>query len=153
MISCDTNILFPAFDSTSPLHDKARTFLAALSPREDVCLCEQVLMELYCLVRNPSVCRNPMSAPDAVTLIMGLRSNPRWHIVDIQPDPPQMTWVWQQAAVQDMAYRRIFDLRLAATLRQHRVDDFVTRNTKDFMALGFVRVWDPLGADASSPPF
>jgi len=41
------------------------------------------------------------------------------------------------------AYRRIFDMRLAATLRQHHVTQFATRNARDFERFGFARVWDP----------
>jgi len=144
MISCDTNILFPAFDSTSSLHASARKFLTSLADRDDVCLCEQVLMELYCLLRNPSVCRNPLSAQDAVDLINRVRTNPFWRVVDVVAEPALMPWVWQQASQRSMACRRIFDLRLAATLRQHQVTEFATRNIKDFEGLGLAKVWNPL---------
>ncbi len=35
------------------------------------------------------------------------------------------------------------DTRLAAILLHHGVQDFATRNLKDFRAVGFRRVWDP----------
>jgi toxin-antitoxin system PIN domain toxin len=142
--SCDTNILFPAFDRQSVLHDRARHFLASQSGRADFCLCEQVLMELYCLLRNPTVCREPLSADVAAGLIQGLRSNPVWRIVDVVPGQGIMDRVWQQAAAPGFACRRLFDARLAAVLKHHGVSEFATRNSRDFQGLGFTRVWDPL---------
>jgi len=113
MISCDTNILFPACDSQSPFHLKARSFLDQYSDRDDFCLCEQVLMELYCLLRNPTVCSSPMSAREAVAVIECFRSNPRWRIVDIVQGRGIMEKVWKAASARNYPYRRIFDSRLA----------------------------------------
>jgi uncharacterized protein len=61
MISCDTNIIFPACDATAVHHQAARAFLAHYRRDDRFCLCEQVLMELYVLLRNPAVCRNPQA--------------------------------------------------------------------------------------------
>lgn len=144
MISCDTNVLFPAFDSTSPYHASARKFLAEQGGRDGFCLCEQALMELYCLLRNPVVCDKPLSGPGAVAVVQGLRSNPHWRIVDAVEESSIMAQVWSVAGGRMFAYRRIFDVRLAATLRHHGVTEFATRNRKDFKGLGFDRVWDPL---------
>ena len=52
--------------------------------------------------------------------------------------------IWREASQDGFAYRKIFDVRLAATLLHHGALDFATRNTKDFAGLGFARVWDPL---------
>lgn len=145
MISCDTNILFPACDSASPHHDAARSFLAGHAGRDDFCLCEQALMELYCLLRNPTVCRFPLSAPDAVNVIRTFRSNPGWPVVDVVSDAGIMKRLWAHAAAPEFPYRRLFDVRLAMTLRHHGVTRFATRNLKDFASLGFDEVWDPLG--------
>ncbi len=144
MTSCDTNILFPACDSESPLHDGAREFLAAHARDSRFCVCEQVLLELYCLLRNPAVSSPPLTAGAAAAIIQRFRQNPFWGIVDVVPGAGIMDRVWQRAAKADFAYRRVFDLRLAATLRHHGVTDFATRNGKDFRGCGFARVWDPL---------
>jgi toxin-antitoxin system PIN domain toxin len=144
MISCDTNILFPSMDEGSPHHEKARDFLSAHIDDEQFCICEQVLMELYCLLRNPAVCRHPLGAGEAAEVIQTYRSNPRWNIIDVTSTTPMMNDVWTWAAKPGTAYRRIFDLRLAATLKQHRVTEFATQNIKDFLRLGFERVWNPL---------
>ena len=57
---------------------------------------------------------------------------------------PEM--VWREAGQDGFAYRRIFDVRLAATLLHHGVTDFATCNGKDFTGMGFTRVWNPLEA-------
>ena len=102
-------------------------------------------MELYCLLRNPTVCRTPLSAPVAASVIARFRSNSHWLIVDVVSDSRIMKEVWARAAVAGFRYGRLFDVRLAFTLRHHGVTEFATRNTKDFQGLGFDRVWDPTG--------
>lgn len=144
MTSCDTNVLFPVCDSTSPLHASARRFLSEFRKRDDFCLCEQVLMELYCLLRNPTVCRAPLSSKSAVSVIQGFRSNPHWRIVDVVLENTIMINVWHHAGTEAFSYRRIFDARLAYTLRHHGVTHFATRNEKDFQNFGFEQVWSPL---------
>ena len=144
MTSCDTNILFPACDISVPQHSSARTFLAEYSQRADFCVCEQVLLELYCLLRNPTVCRNPLSGPDAVAMIQTFRSNPAWRVVDVVMGSDIMEQVWTHAAGAEFAYRRVFDARLAVTLRHHGVTELATCNWKDFSSFGFERVWNPL---------
>ncbi len=47
-------------------------------------------------------------------------------------------------ALAGVAYRRIYDARLALTLRQHGVTEFATTNTRDFDGFGFTRVFNPL---------
>jgi toxin-antitoxin system PIN domain toxin len=150
MMSCDTNILFPAFDKSSAQHEAARSFLAIHARNEKFCLCEQVLMELYGLLRNPVVNRNPLPSPQAVAIIQGLRGNPSWRIVDAGKNRALMNGIWEKAKAPELAYRRIFDLRLAATLRAHGVTDFATRNLKDFQDQGFKRVWNPLTDPANA---
>jgi len=55
-----------------------------------------------------------------------------------------MEEVWQHARSSDFV-RRIYDIRLALTLRHYKVTDFATANGKRFQGFGFARVWNPLG--------
>ena len=55
-----------------------------------------------------------------------------------------MKEVWAHAAIDSFAYRRVFDARLAETLRHHGVTEFATCNQKDFHSFGFTRIWNPL---------
>lgn len=101
-------------------------------------------MELYCLLRNPTVCKKPMSARRAVAVVQGFRSNPRWRVVDMVQGRGIMERVWKAASGKQYAYRRIFDSRLAYVLLHHGVDSFATRNLSDFRNAGFNTVWNPL---------
>jgi len=139
MIAFDTNILFPSLEPSHPSHERARDFLLQL---KEAGLCELVLMETYVLVRNSSVCTRPLDGPGAVALVRRLRANPQWRLLDYPGG--LMDDVWQAAGQPDFARRRIFDARLAITLRSHGVTDFATANVKDFAGLGFANVWNPL---------
>ena len=55
-----------------------------------------------------------------------------------------MPEVWKWTRRKDFAIRRIIDVRLGLTLRHFDVKEFATTNSKDFRALGFRRVWNPL---------
>lgn len=146
MISFDTNLLLYALNSDCPEHHDARSFFDAL-PTEpgSVAICELVLIELYVLLRNPAVVKNPLNAADAVTLIQNFRRHPTWTLIDYPgPFSGVMENVWQLAAQPNVGRRVVFDARIALTLRHHGVNEFATRNTSHFTGLGFARVWNPL---------
>ena len=146
MTSCDTNILFVALESGRPGHAEAREFLEAHREDSEFGLCELVLVELYVLLRNPVIARRPLGSDEAVEIIQRLRANPRWDVFDYPgPAAKVMDGVWKKAAVPEFARRKIFDARLALTLRHHGVTEFATANEKDFREFGFERVWNPLG--------
>lgn len=151
MISCDTNILFVALEISRPGHELARRFLEAERENADFALCELSLLELYVLLRNPATARRPLDAGQAVSLIQGLRANPRWDLLDY-PGPVSgiMEKIWRIAVAPDFARRRVFDARLALTLRHHGVIEFATANVKDFEGFGFERVWNPLEEKAAA---
>jgi toxin-antitoxin system PIN domain toxin len=141
MLSIDTNVLLYAQNQDCPEHDAAAAFLADCADRGDVAVCELVLMELYQLLRNPAVVTRPLNAPEAVEVCQTFRRNRRWALIE---NAPVMSDVWRFAAAPRVARRRLFDARLALTLRHHGVDEFATRNINDFHDFGFSRVWDPI---------
>lgn len=142
MISFDTNIVFAALESTATGHRGARELLGRHEEDEGVALCELVLMEVYGLLRNPSVAKRPLSAEEAVSAIQRLRHHRAWRTIDYVPDVAEA--VWTAASKPGFAHRRIYDVRIALTLRHHGVTEFATRNIKDFLGFGFKKVWDPL---------
>ncbi len=147
MISCDTNILFAALDSESAYHAKGVAFLEGHCDSERFGLCELVLVELYGLLRNPTVSRHPLIAGEAAGVIGRFRSHPRWLVLDYPgAQSDVMKRLWELVARSDFPYRRIYDARLALTLRHHGVTEFATANIKDFQGFGFRRVWNPLVA-------
>ena len=145
MMSCDTNVLFAALDSDSVHHTAAVAFLRGANDTEKFGLCELVLVELYGLLRNPTVSKRPQTGAEAACAIQRFRSHPRWLILDYPgPQSDVMSRLWELASHADFPYKRIYDARLALTLRHHGVTEFATRNVKDFQGFGFKRVWNPL---------
>jgi len=142
MTSADTNILFHAFHPGSPWHAPARAFLRRHAASRDFAVCELVLMEFYGLVRNPTVVERPLPAGEAAAVCQAYRRNRHWLVIDYPGG--LMTQVWRTAAVPNFPRRKIYDVRLALTLRHHGVTEFATRNVRDFGGFGFDRVWDPL---------
>lgn len=141
MISVDTNILLYAQNADCLENPSALEFLHDIAGRDDVIICELILVELYLLLRNPAVLRTPLPASGAVAICQAFRNNPKWRLVE---NAPVMPTVWETAGVAQFARRRIIDLRLALTLQHHGVTDFATANLKDFQDVGFARVWNPM---------
>ena len=144
MISFDTNIVFTALAAHVSGHEKAREWLVEYQDNHRVVLCELMLLEVYSLLRNPTLCPRPLDSTAAAAVISSLRQHPVWRLVDYAPEVAKDLWVL--VAQSAFPYKRIYDARLALTLRHHGVTEFATRNTKDFQHFGFKRVWDPLAA-------
>jgi len=142
MISVDTNLLVYAQDARSPRHGGARAFLISHAGNRHFALSEFVLVELYCVLRSPAVLARPLDSVRAVDIVQRYRGNPLWSIIDYPV--PVMSHVWERADDPGFARRRIFDVRLALSLRAAGVTQFATVNTADFADLGFDRVWNPL---------
>jgi len=145
VISVDTNVLLYALNRDCSEHASARGFLEACASRADVAIAELVLVELYVLLRNPAVVRQPLAAPAAADLCQAFRRHPRWALLD---SADVMDRVWEAAARPGVARRHVFDARLAHTLLEGGVTELATRNTRDFEGFGFARVFDPIGAAA-----
>jgi toxin-antitoxin system PIN domain toxin len=143
MISFDTNIVIYALNKTALEHVRAYAFLTELAGEDRVVIAEQTLVEVYLLIRNPSVFPNPYSPAEAAAVCQAYRANPNWKLVECEP---VMAEVWKHAADPGFARRRIIDTRLALTLLRAGVKEFATRNVKDFRIFGFDRVWDPTAA-------
>ena len=141
MISVDTNILVHANNADAEPHARAFEFVRELGARDDVVICELVLVELYILLRNPAVFARPLTSTQAVDVCDVYRTNPLWRLVEYAP---VMSTVWSTVRRKGFARRRIIDLRLALTLQHHGVNEFATDNVRDFRGLGFQRVWSPL---------
>jgi toxin-antitoxin system PIN domain toxin len=146
MISFDTNLLLYSLNQDCAEYNDARAFFTSLptAPGAAV-ICELVLVELYVLLRNPAVLKNPLAPADAVSLIQTFRQHPTWVLVDYPGDTATvMDEVWRWAAQPNIGRRVVFDARLALTLRHHGVTEFATRNDSHFASFSFSRVWNPL---------
>ena len=56
-----------------------------MTKRDDVALCELVLVELYILLRNPTVIAEPLSSEEAANASGTYRHHPRWRLLDNAP--------------------------------------------------------------------
>src|SRR5262245_6768579 len=82
MTAFDTNIVVHACNTRSPFQAAAAAFLENLGPRDDVVVCELMLLEVYLKIRNPAILTNPYPAQEAATYCRALRTNPRWMLVE-----------------------------------------------------------------------
>jgi uncharacterized protein len=143
MIGIDTNVLLYSLNPTSEWHSRAVNFLRQHFgiPSVRVAITDYVLVELYVHLRNPVVMAQPLSAGKARDLVRSY-----WKIPNVMrvENANVMDEVWSLAGTKNFARRRIFDARLALTLRQAGVTQFATANVKDFQGLGFEKVWNPL---------
>lgn len=145
MISLDTNILLSAVESGNADHPQAAAFLESLQNRDDVVICEFILLELYVLLRNPAVLANPLTPSAAADVCEAFRQHPRWQISGFPTDSRAFHDIlWPKLREDAFARRRAYDCRAALILIQQGVTDFATVNEKDFRDFGFKRVWNPL---------
>ncbi len=142
MIAPDTNLLFAWLNRGHVSHRAAAAWFHSHAENPDIVLCELCLVELHGLLRNDLLFERPLAAPAAVETIQRLRHHPFWELVDYPGG--LMESVWTHAAAPKLARRRIYDIRLALTLRHHGVTEFATANVKDFAGFGFTRIWNPL---------
>lgn len=143
MISIDTNVLLYSLNPDSIWHRPAVEFLQKNLgvPSVRIAMTDYVLVELYVLLRNPVVMASPLSAQSARDLVTAY-----WGAFNVSriENANVMDEVWKLAGDINFARRRIFDARLALTLRHAGVTHFATTNVKDFEGWGFEKVWNPL---------
>lgn len=144
MISFDTNIVVHSANEDSLQHEAAREFLILTAQREDVVICELMLVEVFLKLCNGKIFKHPMGCREAGAYCQRLRENRHWRLVE---SASVMSDVWRWIGRKDFAFRRIIDIRLGLTLRHFGVEEFATTNAKDFCGLGFQKVWNPLEPD------
>ena len=143
MIGIDTNVLLYSLNPDSIWHEAAVSFLLKNLgvPTVRVAITDYVLVELYVLLRNPAVMAKALTARAARDLVTAYWDVPN----DLRVENANvMDEVWNLAGGKDFARRRVFDARLALTLKQGGVTEFATANVKDFEGWGFEKVWNPL---------
>ncbi len=151
MLAFDTNVLFHSLSESSPVHSGARAFVESLDENPKVVISELVLVELYRLLRNPTVNQTPLGPAAATQVVEAYRQHPNWRLVGFPTESrPLHDQLWSWAAQPGFAYRRIYDARLALSLLSFGVVEFATVNRKDFAGFGFQRVFNPLEPTTTS---
>lgn len=144
MKSGDTNLLLYAMNRGCAEHAAAKVWLdgALGEPREWI-FSDQVLFELYRLLRNPKVMAKPLSAKAAVGQIGWFREETGF----LHCGYEEARWAGVLRAVAAQGERSgllVYDAVLAETLRAQGVERFYTRNVGDFVDFGFFEVVNPL---------
>jgi len=144
MNSGDTNLLLYAMNRSCAEHGAARRWLeAALAEPREWIFADQVLFELYRLLRHPRVMAHPLSAREALAQIAWFREETGF--LHCGYDTSYWTGVMGALAAQsERSGLLVHDAVLAETLRAQGVTRFHTRNVSDFVGFGCFEVVNPL---------
>lgn len=141
--SLDTNILVYAADKDSLEHQAAIALVdTMLANPQDWVLADQVLFEFYRAIRNSRILKHPLNAYEASRHLQFLRNESGVSRCCYDLD----CWdkVFQKLAAHETPAARTHDIVLGITLKNNGVRRFFTRNTKDFEAIGFHELINPI---------
>jgi predicted nucleic acid-binding protein len=143
MNSLDTNILVYASDEDAREHKAAGIVIdEMLANPEEWILADQVLFEFYRAMRNPRIFQSPLGAREAALRIKFLQSESGVARCCYELD--HWDGVFSLLKSTATPASRTHDLILGVTLRSNGVKRFFTRNSKDFIAIGFSELINPI---------
>ena len=143
MNSLNTNILVYAANEDCVEHSKANRLVndALAAPGEWI-IAEQVLFEYYKALRHPRILSKPLGPAAAVEQVRFLKEKSGFMVCCYE------ILLWDRVLAQlgraDFPYQRTHDRILALTLLHNGVKTFHTRNTKDFVGIGFEHLINPI---------
>ena len=137
MISFDANILFYASIRECDEQERAiASVQEALRSPQNCIIADQVYFELYRLLRNPAVVKNPIAAPEAAELVSWYRDRSGFGRCAWEPGfYADLSASWSASSFPS---RKTFDAILAITLRRNGVSRLYTRNLRDFTDCGWL---------------
>jgi predicted nucleic acid-binding protein len=146
MYALDTNILVYAHNLASPRHKKAKIFVERIISEEDkdgnpvVSIPLQVCAEFINVCTKQTVDK-PLSITEAVNIIK--KYSEFLELSIIYPKPTQLQ-TFLSLLESTRTRKKIFDVFLAATLKDNNVEGLYTVNTDDFKEFTFLKVENPL---------
>jgi hypothetical protein len=145
MYAVDTNILVHAHNNDSPLNKKAKTFLGKVMNQRDmngnltICIPAQVFLEFIHVITWERL-ESPISFSQALHVVQEYLDT---GITIVHQRETQLQSFLDLA--QSLTTRkRVFDIALAATLRDNEISGIYTVNINDFEGLDFLEVVNPL---------
>lgn len=141
----DTNLLIYAHNLDSTLHEKAKNFIEKVMNERDengnlsVCIPVQVIIEFISVVTSKKVPK-PLSISQAQAIIQDYLNT---GIMVIFPQETYLTNFLEMLA-QISSRKQIFDIALAATLKDNSISGIYTVNVKDFNFRDGLEVINPL---------
>jgi toxin-antitoxin system PIN domain toxin len=142
MIALDTNVLVYAHRPEVPQHERARACVEALAAGQDRwALPWSVCHELVAVVTRPT--REVEATPLAVALALVEQLLQSRHCVALAEPPDHWGRFSRVAVAGDVAGRRIYDARIAATCLAHGVRELWTAD-RDYGRFPALKVRNPL---------
>lgn len=140
--SIDVNILLYASDQSSPLHQRAVSFLnKCATDRQVFCLAWQTLMAYLRMATHPAIFDRPMSQDEASANVDALLALPHCRVINEE----ESFWDDYREITAEVPTRGnlVPDAHLASVLRSHGVANLYTHD-RDFRKFDFLTVHDPL---------
>jgi len=145
MFAIDTNILVYAHNRDSGFHRPAIGFIEKVMNNRDekgnvdICIPVQVLMEFVNVMTRQSLPR-ALKLEEAIDIISQYNLSGA-RIVDHRPSQLK-TFIDLLMSVRSR--KKVFDIALAATLKDNGIEGLYTANVADFAPFKFLRVVNPL---------
>ena len=145
MYALDTNILVYAHNTKSPFHASAKVFVEQVmntrnaDEQLEVCFPSQIFMEFLNVITWHRL-EAPLPLSDAIQIVQEYLDT---GVTILYPQPTQLeTLINLLKSV--TTRKKIFDVALVATLKDHDIPGLYTVNTKDFEDFMFLDAKNPL---------
>lgn len=151
MFAIDTNILVYAHNKDSEFNEKATVFLEKVMNDRDeegnlpVCIPTQALMEFINVITRQNL-KSPLSLKEAINTVQDYL-NFDIQIVN-QLETQIQTFIELLSSVSTR--KKVFDVALAATLKDNDIEGLYTLNVNDFKDFDFLEVVNPFEDDEES---
>ena len=145
MYALDTNILVYAHNIGAAKHENAKAFVQDVMNRRDnegmlsVCIPAQVLLEFLNVITWTRL-KAPLSLSDALQIVRDYVESG----VTILHQGQSHLFTLLELLETVKSRKKIFDVALAATLKEHGIEGLYTVNTADFAGFAFLDVKNPL---------
>jgi len=145
LFALDTNLLVYAHNTASEFNRTAAAFLEkVLNERDErgdlsVCLPVQVLQEFIYVVTWQRL-EQPLSLPEAIRVVEDYLDT---GITLVNPKATQLA-TFLSLLKETTTRQKVFDVALAATLKDNEIAGLYTMNVADFEAFDFLKVINPL---------
>ncbi len=144
MFAIDTNILVYAHNKDSIFNFKATAFLEKVMNDRDeegklsVCIPTQVLMEFINVVTRQNL-KNPLSLNEAINIVRDYLD------LDVKIINQRETQIetFIELLTSVSTRKNVFDVALAATLKDNEIEGLYTLNVNDFKEFKFLKVVNP----------
>lgn len=137
----DTNLLVYAHDLSSPLHRQAKVWLEKMINNHRIVLSWQNLLEFYAIINDRKRCLRPLSAEQAIDLILGYLKT----VTIIHPSAKKKfdfgLKIFRRLKPKGV---KIFDLNLAAEVLASNLSVIYTVNIADFKSIPGLQAINPL---------